>query len=351
MYRTSLKNSARLASAAAVSMLLGMGAASAQSVEEFYRGNTINVIIGTGPITGPTEQYPRALSQVISNHIPGNPRLLVRNMPGAAGVTAANYINNVAPQDGTYWAFITRGFVMAPLLGGGQAKFDPVKFNWIGSTAREVSVGVLWTAVTPARTIQDVMKQEVVVGATSLTNDTGFFPTMLNKLAGTRFKIVTGYKSVGEIDLAMARGEVQGKIGFTWGSLNSGASADWLKEGKVAVIVQLGVEKSPRIPESVPLGLDLTKTEEDRQVIRLVCSPSALGYPSFMGPGVPADRVAAMRKAFDETVKDPRFIELVKAQQLPLDPLPGTEVQKVVAEIYAAPSTAVQRAREMMAGQ
>ena len=135
------------------------------------------------------------------------------------------------------------------------------------------------------------------------------------------------------------------------GSLNSGVNAEWLKDGKLAVIVQLGVEKSPRIPATVPLGLDLTKNDEDRQVMRVVSSPSALGYPSFVAPGVPADRVAAMRNAFDQATKDPRFIEIVKKQQLPLDPMPGTEVQKVAADIYAASPAAVQRAAKLIAGQ
>ena len=329
----------------------GAGAEQAQSVEQFYRGNTINIVIGTGANFGATEQYSRALAQVIPAYIPGNPRMIVRNMPGAAGVVAANYLSTIAPQDGTYWGFITRGFVMAPLIGIEQAKFDPVKFQWIGSTAREVSVGILWTAGTPARTLADTIKQEVIVGATSLSNDTGFFPAMLNRLVGTKFRVVSGYKTTGDIELAMEKGELQGKIGGTWAALNAGTTAEWLKEGKIAVFVQLGVEKSPRIPGDVPVALDLTKNDDDRQVMRLVSSPATLGYPSFMGPGVPAERVAAMRHAFDQAVKDPRFIEVMKNQGLPIDPLPGADVQKIIADIYAAPPAAVARARKLMAGQ
>jgi tripartite-type tricarboxylate transporter receptor subunit TctC len=349
MNRASFKGAISTAIAAATVAWLGAGSAKAEPVEQFYRGKMINIIIGTASNFGATSLYARALAEMLPEHLPGNPHIIVRNMPGAGGITAANYLYSIAPQDGTYWGFITRGFVMAPLLGSEAAKFDPTKFQWIGSTAREVSVGVLWTATTPARTIQDVMKQEVIVGATTLSQDTGFFPTMLNKLAGTKFKIVNGYKSTGDIELAMEKGEVHGKIGWTWGSLNAGPTVDWLKDGKAVAIVQLGVEKAPGIPDSVPLGLDLTKSEEDRQVMRLVCSPASLGYPSFMGPGVPADRIAAMRKAFDETMANSRFIEQLKKQGMPLDPLSGIEVQKVIADIYSAPPNAVQKARELMA--
>jgi tripartite-type tricarboxylate transporter receptor subunit TctC len=341
----------RRAVLAAAILLAAYNSARGQSVADFYRGKVITLVVGTGENTGAVEQYARTLAQVMGDHIPGRPSLIVQNMPGGAGVVAANYLEAVAPQDGTYWGFITRGFVMAPLLGVSQAKFDPTKFNWIGSTAREVSVGAVWTSSTPVRTIQDATRQEVIVGGTSLSNDTGFFPAMLNRLIGTKFKIVLGYKSVGEVELAMQRGEVQGKIGWTWGSLNSGPERAWLKDGKVTVIVQLGVAKSPRIPDKVPLALDLTKNEEDRQVMQLVCSPSSLGYPSFMGPGTPADRVAAIRTAFDETLRDPRFIELLKQQRLPLDPLTGADVQKIVAGVYAVSSEAVGRARTLLAAK
>jgi tripartite-type tricarboxylate transporter receptor subunit TctC len=323
-------------------------AAQADPVEDFYRGKIINMIVGTGENAGAIESYPRNLIEIIAHYIPGRPTLIVRNMPGGAGVTAANYIYGVAPQDGTYWGFITRGFMMAPLLGIAQAKFEPPKFNWIGSTAREVSVGAVWNASTPVRSLEDAMRQEVIVGGTGLSNDTGFFPTLLDKLIGTRFKVIVGYKSVAEVELAMQKGEVQGKIGWTWGSLNSGPTADWLAEKKVSVIVQMGLAKSPRIPPTVPLALDYAKTQEDRQVMQLIFSPSEAGYPSFMGPGVPPERIAAIRKAFNQAVADPRFVELCQQQKLPLDPLTGEEVQKIVTGIYAMPETVIRRTRELM---
>ena len=323
-------------------------AAHADPVEDFYRGKVINMIIGTGENAGAIEAYPRNLMEVIGQYIPGHPTLIVRNMPGGAGVTAANYIYGVAPQDGTYWGFITRGFMMGPLLGIAQAKFEPPKFNWIGSTAREVSVGAVWNATTKVRTLEDAMKDEVIVGGTGMSNDTGFFPTLLDKLIGTRFKVIVGYKSVAEVELAMQKGEVQGKIGWTWGSLNAGPTADWLAEQKITVIVQMGLAKSPRIPETVPLALDYARNAEDRQVMQLIFSPSETGYPSFMGPGVPPERIAAIRKAFNQAVADPRFAELCKQQRLPVDPLTGEAVQTLVTGIYGMPEAVIKRTRELM---
>jgi tripartite-type tricarboxylate transporter receptor subunit TctC len=320
----------------------------AETVEEFYRGKTIKMYVGTGAGAGAVSGYPMALAQVIRKYIPGQPTLVVSHMPGAGGIKAATYIERVAPQDGTAWGFITRGFMLAPLLKLPQADFEPAKFNWIGSPARTVSMGLVWNKSTPVRTVQDAMQQEVVVGATSIAQDTGIYPRALNQIAGTKFKIVTGYSGLGAVDIAMQRGEVQGKVGSTWGSLNSGSSAHWIKDKIVTVIVQLGVTKSPDIPADIPLGLDLAKTPEDRQVLEVLCAPGATGFPSFMGPGVPADRVAAIRAAYVAAMKDPEFAELLRKQNLELDPISADELTRIVRGIYAMPEAAVTRARELL---
>lgn len=333
---------------AALASLLMAAEAAADPVENFYRGKTITLLIGTGESGGAVEDYPRALAQVMRKYIPGNPTFVVSNMPGAGGIKAANYIYSVAPQDGTYWAFITRGFISAPLLKIPQASFDPTKFNWIGSPARSVSVGVIWTAASPVRSIADAMTQQVVVGATSIGQDTGIFPPMLNEFVGTKFKVVSGYPSVGDIDLAMERSEVQGKIGFTWASLNSGRTVDWVRDKKVAVIVQLGVAKAADIPSDVPLALDLAKSEADRQAMEVLCAPSATGYPSFMGPGVPPERVAAIRTAYEKTLRDPEFLAIVRQESLAVDPISADEITKVVKDIYALPPSAVQQASALL---
>lgn len=331
-----------------VGLIAAQPATRAETVEEFYRGKTIKMYVGTGAGAGAVSGYPMALAQVIRKYIPGQPTLVVSHMPGAGGIKAATYIERVAPQDGTAWGFITRGFMLAPLLKLPQADFEPAKFNWIGSPARTVSMGLVWNASTPVRTVQDAMQREVVVGATSIAQDTGIYPRALNQIAGTKFKIVTGYSGLGAVDIAMQRGEVQGKVGSTWGSLNSGSSAHWIKDKIVTVIVQLGVKKSPDIPADVPLGLDLAKTPDDRQVLEVLCAPGATGFPSFMGPGVPADRVATIRAAYVAAMKDPEFAESLRKQNLELDPIGADELTAIVRGIYAMPEAAVTRARELL---
>src|SRR6266571_5862489 len=200
---------------AAGCLLVTCAPSAADPVDDFYRGKTITIYVGTGIGAGAVSAYPMALAPVIKKYIPGNPNVVVSHMPGAGGIKAASFIESVGPQDGTAWGFITRGFMLAPLLKLPQADFQPAKFNWIGSPARTVSMGVVWNAWTPVRTIQDVMQLEVVVGATSIAQDTGIYPRALNYIAGTKFKIVTGYAGLGAIDLALERGEVQGKVGST----------------------------------------------------------------------------------------------------------------------------------------
>lgn len=322
----------------------------AETVEDFYRGKTITMYVGTGVGAGAVSAYPMALGPVIKKYIPGHPNLVVSYMPGAGGIKAASYIYGIAPQDGTAWGFITRGFLLAPLLKVPQAQFDPTRFNWIGSPTRTVSMGMVWNASTDVRTIQDAMRREVVVGATSIAQDTGIYPRALNRIAGTKFKIVTGYAGLGAVDLALERGEVQGKVGSTWKSLNSGPSAKWVTDRTVTVLVQLGVKKAPDIPPDVPLGLDLAKSPEDRQVLEVLCAPSATGYPSFMGPGVPKERVEAIRAAYLQSLKDPEFIEAIQRQGLDLDPIGAPELAEVVRGIYAMPQAAVEGARDLLPG-
>jgi tripartite-type tricarboxylate transporter receptor subunit TctC len=328
--------------------VLAASTAGAETVEEFYRGKTITMVVGTGVGGGAVSAYPMALGPVIKKYIPGHPNLVVSYMPGAGGIKAASYIYGIAPQDGTAWGFITRGFLLAPLLRIAQAQFDPTRFNWIGSPTRTVSMGLVWNASTEVRTIEDAMRREVVVGATSIAQDTGIFPRALNRIAGTRFRIVTGYASVGAVDLALERGEVQGKVGSTWKSLNSGPTARWVTDKMVTVLVQLGVRKAPDIPPDVPLGLDLARTPEDRQVLEVLCAPSATGYPSFMGPGVPRERVEAIRSAYLQSLKDPEFIAAVQRQGLDLDPIGAAELAAVVRDIYALPEAAVEGARDLL---
>lgn len=326
-------------------------AADAESVAQFYRGKTVTMVVGTGAGAGAISGYPTALAPAMKKYLPGHPDFIISYMPGGGGIKAANYIYGIGPQDGTAWGFITRGFLLAPLLKVPQVQFDPTKFNWIGSPSRTVSVGMVWNAATDIRSIHDAMRQQVVVGATSMTQDTGIFPRALNRIAGTRFKIVPGYSGLGAVDLAIERGEVQGKVGSTWKSLNSGPTENWVRDNKVTVLVQLGVKKAVDIPATVPLGLDLAKTPGDRALLEVLCAPSATGFPSFMGPDVPKERIAAVRAAYEQSFKDPEFLAAIRQQNLDLDPIGAGELTDTVRHIYELPNDAVEGARKLLAGE
>ena len=229
------------------------------------------------------------------------------------------------------------------MLATPQAQFDPTRYHWIGTTSQETSVAAVRTSATGVRSLPDAMTQEVVFGGTSLATDTGLFPSILNRLIGTRFKVIVGYKSSTDVDLAMERGEVQGQI-WTWGSLKSGNTAGWVEDKKVSLLAQFGLQKARDLPD-LPLALDYAKTPEDRQVMELIFAPLTLGYPSFTGPGVPPERVEIMRRAFDKTMRDPEFIDLMKQQNLALDPASGEAVQAIVQRLYQMPQGVIERAR------
>jgi tripartite-type tricarboxylate transporter receptor subunit TctC len=318
----------------------------AAQAQDFYAGKTINIYIGTGEGPGAMTSYPRAIAQVMPRYIPGHPTIVIRHMPGAGGIKAANFMYSIAPQDGTAWGFITRGFVRAPLLQTPQADFDPTRYQWIGTPSQETTVAAVWAAGTKVRTIEDATKEEVVCGGTSLATDTGLFPTILNKLIDTRFKVVVGYKSSTDVDIAMERGEAQGKI-WTWASLKSGRTANWVGEQKVHLLAQFGLDRAKDLPDT-PLILESAKTAEDRQVMELIFSPIALGYPSFMGPGVPRDRIEIMRRAFDQAMQDPEFIGLTGQQSLAHDPATGEALQAIVARMYGMPASVVEKARSLI---
>jgi tripartite-type tricarboxylate transporter receptor subunit TctC len=317
--------------------------------DDFYAGKTINIYIGTGEGSGAVPAYPRAIAQVIGKYIPGHPNIVVRYMPGAGGIKAANYMYSIAPKDGTAWGFITRGFVRAPLMGTPQAEFDPTKYHWIGTPSQETTVAAVWAANTKVRTMADATREEVVFGGTSLATDTGLFPTILNSLVGTRFKVVVGYKSSADVDLAMERGEAQGKI-WTWASLKSGRTANWVAEKRVQLLAQFGLERAKDLPD-LPLAHEFAKRPSDRQVMELIFSPIALGYPSFMGPGVPKERIEIMRRAYDKTMQDPEFVNLMRVQSLVLEPATGEALQAIVARMYGMPPAVIERARGLMPQQ
>lgn len=324
---------------AMLSIVVAFAEARAQTPANFYAGKTLNLVISSGE-GGTNDAYARLIASHIGKHIPGSPTVVARNMPGAGGVRAANFLHDVAPKDGSTLGVVQRGIILQPLVDITSATFKPQNFNWIGSTAREVSVGVVWLANTKVRNIGDAKTHEVIVGS---SGDTGAFPLVLNTFLKTRFKPIHGYKSGSDITLAMERGEVQGRVGWSWGSVKS-RSQQWLADNKIAVIVQMGLEPAADLP-GVPNFLDLVSSEEDKAALNLIFAPTYIGWPTLMPPNVPADRVALVRSAYMKAMSDPELVAAAKKQDLELDPLAGEEIQKIVERLYSYPSAVVERAR------
>ena len=330
---------------AACAGLLPASIANAQSPADFYKGRTLDFYIGYS-VGGGYDLYARTIGRHLGKHIPGNPTVVMKNMEGAGSLRLANWMFRVAPKDGSVIATIGRGTGFDPILGVKGATFDGTKFTWIGSANNEVSVCVAWNATSGIKTFQDLFTKEMTVGGTSTSADTDAFPRILNGVLGTRMKIVSGYPGGNDVVLAMERGEIQGRCGWSWSSVMSTHKA-WLAEKKMTVLTQLALQKHPDLPD-VPLVMDLAKTDEQKQILRLIFARQVMGRPYFAPPGVPADRAEALRKAFMETMQDKDFLADAEKAQLEITPVSGDEVQKLVAEVYATPPEIAKKAAAIL---
>jgi tripartite-type tricarboxylate transporter receptor subunit TctC len=332
-----------LIATAAFAMASGFaGSASADAISKFYKGKRVKIIVGASS-GGGYGTYARMVAAHLGKHIPGNPRIIAQFMQGAASIRAANYVYNVAPQDGTVIGAVQRAIPFLPLYGKRGPKYDPLKFNYIGSINNEVSICVSWHT-TGVRTIQDAMAKQLIIGGAG-ANDTENFPAALNNILGTKFKIITGYTGVG-INLAMERGEVFGRCGWSWTSFKNQKS-QWLKDKKVNVLIQLSLRKLPEIG-NVPLVTEIAKNKEDRQVFELVFAPQVMGRPYLMGPGVPAAHVKAIRTAFARTTREPDLVNKLNKASMDVAMVSGADIQKIVVQAYKTPKSIVDRARESM---
>lgn len=321
---------------AAVALCLGATPAAAQ-----FKAPTVAVYIPAG-IGGGYDAYARLAARHLGRFLPGNPAIVPRNMPGAGGVIVANYLYNVAPKDGSAIALFMAGAPFEPLFGNTQAKYETLKFNWIMSLNRLVNIGIFWHA-SPVRTVEDFYKQEILVGSSGGgDSSTEAYPNLLNRLAGTRFKVVTGYKGNGEAMLAMERNEVHGIVGTELSSLRA-TRPDWLRDNKVRIVVQIGLSKSPDLPD-VPSGLDLIKSEEGRAVFELLLARQEYGRPFALPPGTPPDVVATFRQAFAAMAKDEAFLKDAEKMRADIIVGSGAEVTALFAKTYATPKPVVDRA-------
>lgn len=318
--------------------------ASAQPVADFYKGKTIELHIGYTS-GGGYDVYGRIVARHMGKYIPGNPQIVPKNTPGAGSLRAANWLYAAAPKDGTALATVARGAAFDPLLGVTAAQYDGNKFNWIGSANNEVSVCVSWhdSGVT---SFQDLLKKELVVGGTGPTADTDQFPRVINAVLGTRMKIVPGYPGGNDVSLAMERGEVKGRCAWSWSSVLA-TRQDWVRNKRIHVLVQLALQKHPELPD-VPLVMDLARTDEERAMLNLVFARQTMGRPFMAPPGVPAERIAALRKAFMDVMKDKELLAEAEKMSLEISPVSGEELQALVARGYATDPAISKKVAELL---
>ena len=330
--------------AAALVMALMPQQASADPIAEFYRGKQVNWILSAGE-GGGYSSYARAFAPYFSAHIPGNPKIVVQNMPGAGGIRAMNHLYSVAPKDGTVIGLVHSSVPFAPLYGTKGATFDPREMNWIGSLATEGAMCVAWHT-SNVKTWQDLFDKEFVVGSSGAGSQMETLPLMLNKLFGTKVKVIPGYKGGNDVYLAMERGEVDGRCGGLVSSIQS-TRPEWFSQKKVSVPIRIAMKRSPMFPEA-PALIEFAKDERTRQTLQLLFSPQGMDRPILAPPGVPAERVAALREAFHKAINDPAFREEAAKQRIGIDEVSGEEVAEIIRTAYSMPPEIINSARELM---
>lgn len=309
-------------------------AAGAQSVEAFYKGKKITMLIGVGP-GGGYDRYARVLGRHMGRFIPGNPSFVPKNMPGAGGLRAANYLYASTPKDGTFMAAVQRENPLDPLIRGKKsgAKFDSLKFNWIGSINVETIIAIAWHTA-PVKTYKDLYTKELIIGATGATGGGVTTARLVQKILGFKFRIIAGYPGANELDLAMERGETNGRGTYSWSSFKR-RKLRWLKQKKVNILYQMGQKKHRDLPD-IPLLLDLVKTATDREVLAIQFTSGVYGRPFVAAAGIPKERVAALRAAFDRTMKDQAFLAAAKKRRLAVNPVSGKEMLSLITKAHGA---------------
>jgi tripartite-type tricarboxylate transporter receptor subunit TctC len=328
-----------------LALALGAGAANADPIADFYKGKQINWILSAGA-GGGYAAYALAFAPHFSTHIPGNPRIVVQNMPGAGGIRAMLYLQSVAPKDGTTIGLVHSSVPFAPLYGIKGANFDPRQMNWIGSINAAAGICVSWTA-SGITTWQDLLTKEFLVGGTGAGSQMETMPAMLDKLFGTHIKVISGYKGGNDVYLAMERGEVQGRCGGLISSIKS-TRPDWFPQKKVSVPIQIGLERDPQFPDS-PALIEFAKDQRTKDILQLTLAPMGMDRPILAPPGTPPTIVAALRKAFHETMSDPAFIAEAERQRLEIEDVSGDKIARILDAAYAMSPEVVKAANEAMA--
>lgn len=316
----------------------------AQTPEQFYKGKNPILIVGTDA-SGEYAVGGRLLAKHIQRHLPGAPPVIVQFMPGASSIKSANYMYAVAPKDGSVLSLPNKGIAMFESAKMENTNYKAAEFSWIGNMTRSNNLAVVWHAK-GVKTLEDATKTEVVVGALGAGGTLATYPAILNAVVGTKFKVVLGYAGAQLIDLAMERGEVDGRASYSWSDLKR-VRSEWLKDGKLNILVQFGLEKEPDLP-GVPLIVDLARNEQERKILSFVAADNNMARPFYMPPKVPADRLAAFRQAFDDTMMDAEFLEDAKKVGVTVTPLSGAQLEALVRNIVNAPPEVVNGAEQWM---
>src|SRR5262245_54134920 len=334
-----------LAVGCCMALLLASVSARADAVSDFYTGKSVNLVIGYAP-GGGYDLYARTLARHMARYIPGSPSIVVQNMPGAGSIKAANFLYTIAPKDGSTFGGFSRGAVIDPLLGRGEGtQYDAVKFSWLGSISNEVGVCAFRSAA-GIKTWQDMRSKPFIIGATGAGADADVFPTVLRKMFKLPMKVVSGYGSAAEAVIAIKRGEVDGRCGWSWSSLVSW-NRGMYESRQIDVVLQLALHKLDELPH-VPLVMDVAETADQRTALKLIVSRQTMARPYVTPPGVPAERLAALRAAFNATMKDAAFLADAKRQDLEVRPISGAAADALIKEVYATPPEIVKLAVEYM---
>jgi tripartite-type tricarboxylate transporter receptor subunit TctC len=324
--------------------LVGAAPARADTVADFYKGRTVTIVVSSSAAGG-YDTIARTVARFMGRHLPGHPAVIVRNMPGAGGMTATNFLYNNADKDGSVVALVQNNTPFEPLFGTREARYDPVKFSWLGSPSSETAMVLLWNSV-PVSSLAELKVREVAVGVSGANSTPAFFARLLNATLGTRMKPINGYPGQNDVLLAMERGEVDGHPSAFFSSVRS-TRPNWLRDKTAKAIVQYGPEKLAELPD-VPFAPDLVGNDEDRLVMQAAFAPLVLGRPFLMPPGLPAERVAALRQAFAATMADPEFLAESEKIGLGLNaPRTGEQIQAVMERTYQSPPHVIDRLRQL----
>ena len=322
----------------------GAPQAKADTIADFYKGRTVTVVVSSSAAGG-YDTIARAVARHMGKHMPGSPAFIVRNMPGAGGMTATNFLYNTADKDGSVIGLVQNNTPFEPLFGTKEARYDPVKFNWLGSPSSETAMVLLWHAV-PVSSVEELKARDVAVGVSGANSTPAFFTRLLNATLGTKMKPINGYPGQNDVLLAMERRELDGHPSAFFSSVRS-TRPTWLRDKTAKAIVQYGPEKLAELPD-VPFAPDLVSNDEDRLVMQAAFAPLALGRPFVIPPGVLLERVAALRKAFAATMADPEFLAEGEKMGLGLNaPRTGEQIQAVMEQAYQSPPAVIDRLRQL----